>query len=279
MYHRSVRSWSVLCLVAVGCYRPTDSAHCAITCDPFSNNCPGELVCGTDSFCHGPGEAIDVCVPGLVDAMRGPDAPIIRLDAGPDAGPDGGISCVHEWAADFSSDPTTSVSVDRWQRVGGGAFPVGELQPAGAPTFWAAQSGDELITNGSSAFATATEVDVTLHVLDQTAGIQLNVNGTNGKSTQLVVTVTHVGVMESITLENRALPLAQNPLITASVSDDFHRIRLVVKPNGGLIVFAVDATTVYTSPTYATATASIMGGVTLYAAGNTQFDNADVCAQ
>ena len=262
-------------VVAAGCYRPTDLAHCAITCDPFANNCPGELVCGTDQFCHGPGESVDVCLAEVVDALRGPDAFIIRLDAGPDARPDGGLSCVHQWTADFSSDPSMG-SLDHWIPGSGGGFPTSQLQPMGAPTYWAATPGETLITSGSSAFATATTIDVTLHPLDQRAAIQFALNTATGKSTQLTVTVEATGATQAVTLTNSS---TTGPLTTLTVVDAFHRYQLAVKPNGGPIVFAIDGTAMYTAQTYDVTIGGNIGGVTLIATGNTNFDTADVCAQ
>jgi len=266
----------VLWLVAAGCYRPTDLAHCAITCDPFANNCPGELVCGTDSFCHGAGESIAGCVAEVVDALPGPDALIIRLDAGPDARPDGGSSCVHQWVTDFSSDPSTG-SLDRWIPGGGGGFPTSQLMPMGAPTYWAATAGESLVTSGSSAFATATTIDVALHPLDQRAAIQLNLNTAAGKSTQLTIAIEASGAAQTITLTNSSA--TTNPLVTVSVTDAFHHYQLGVKPNGGSIGFAIDGTAAYNSSSYAVSTGGNIGGVTLISTGNTQFDSADVCAQ
>ena len=52
-----------------------------------------------------------------------------------------------------------------------------------------------------------------------------------------------------------------------------------MKPNGGAIVFAIDGIAMYTSPSYAVSTGGNIGGVTLIATGNTDFDSADVCAQ
>ena len=275
MYAPGVRLALVLSLVATGCYHPADKAGCAITCDATKGNCPGELVCGTDNYCHGRGETLTGCVPEVVDALPAPDGFIFYLDAGPDAAPDAaGVTCVHRWTTDFTSDPT-QVMGEHWQAVGA-AFKPSELQPPRAPTYWETTGSEQLTTSGGLAFATATVVDVHATPLTTSLAIQLNVNATTGGSTQLTVDVRSTGSDQQLTLTNAATGAH---LLDITLPDAVHELTLAVKPNGGAINVLVDGVTQYSQPTYALSNGSIVGGVTLSANGMTHWDDADVCAQ
>jgi hypothetical protein len=67
-YDASVpRRWSSLAFLSIvvvvlvaGCYAPSSPASCQILCGA-GPICPGDLQCGTDHFCHAPGEAADAC--------------------------------------------------------------------------------------------------------------------------------------------------------------------------------------------------------------------------
>ena len=72
----------MLSLVGAGCYRPTNDAHCAISCDPSGMSCPTGLVCGSDGFCHG--QEGEVCGTGMIDAPL----PVDTSGDGPDGPPD-----------------------------------------------------------------------------------------------------------------------------------------------------------------------------------------------
>jgi len=270
--------------VAVGCYRPTDVTHCTISCDPLAANCPGSLVCGTDSFCHGPGERVDVCVPEVVDATRPHDAFVIPHDGfvPPDASDVTDAMadvCVHEWSADFSSDPLVG---NLWTYAGPtGGFPTMQLVPANAPSYWDSQANESLIANAMGwPFATTTKV----HVRMASAGtasepgvaVQVNVNTANGKSAQITLGLTRDAAgAQTLVLADGTTELQRTP----NLSSDFHTLDLVIGPNGGSIVLYVDHLQQAPAVTYPIELGSIIGGATVFSSGESFIDYVDICAQ
>ena len=279
-----MRSWLLVPLVAVGCYRPTDVTHCTISCDPLAANCPGTLVCGTDSFCHGTGESVDVCVPEVVDAKKPPDAFILPHDGfmPPDATSSVDAMadvCLHEWSADFSTDPLID---NQWTYAGPvGGFPTTQLMPTGAPTYWDIQRNEELITNAMGwPFATTTKVHVrmssTAVAIEPGVSVQLNVNSSNGKSAQITLGLTlDANGGQTLLLAVNGTILDHKPNLAAG----FHTLDLVIGPNGGSIVLFVDSIQENPAVTYPLAMGPINGSGTLLATAEGSVDYIDICAK
>lgn len=115
MYHLSA-----IAIALTACYRDGTVAKCAVSCDPLdtANRCPGDLLCGTDKFCHPEGESSMACTFEKNDATAPPDAAF--RDAPPvDAIPtDAFTMCAAgTWQADFDADPTV-VSAHYWRASG-----------------------------------------------------------------------------------------------------------------------------------------------------------------
>lgn len=272
-----MRSWLLLPLVAAGCYHPVDVAHCAITCDPLVGNCPGELICGTDSFCHALDEPLNGCVAGLFDAPPQPDAQIFPHDGPPDS-PVLAIdapACSSEWHADFSSDPTTGSGL-AWTSVGTVAFDFAAQVSAGT---WNAPDMTGLATSPSTDFQTQTTINAVIDLPQVGESAALVIGLTDGTQlAQLTFAIGHpTAGTDSVALTNNFGGAQPEMLASQSAPIGNHHIRLDVQWPTSTVTFTIDAA----AATQATFTKGVGTGipasVAIRVTSGANVDDIDVC--
>ncbi len=272
-----MRSWLLLSLVTAGCYHPVDVAHCAITCDPLVGDCPGELICGTDNFCHQLDEPLQGCVSGLIDAPPQPDAEIFPHDGPPDV-PVLAIdapACATEWHADFSSDPTTASGL-AWTSVGTVPFDFTAQVMFGV---WNAPDMTGLATTPSTDFQTETTINLDLDLPQVGDSATLVIGLTDGTQfAQLSFALGHpTAGTESVALTNNFGGAQPETLASQTAAIGKHHVRLDFQWPTSAVSFTIDASAATQATFMKGLGNTISDSVAIRAATGANIDDIDVC--
>ncbi len=231
----------MLPLVAAGCYRPIDVAHCAITCDPLVGNCPGSLICGTDSFCHTATEPLNNCLAGVIDAPPHADAFIFPHDGPPDALvlPIDAAACSSQWRADFDSDPTIPGAGNHWMSSGAVPFNFATQVTIGT---WNAPDMSALQTTPGMAFQGETLIDADVDLPQVGDALALSIGLTDGAQfAQLSVALGHpTAGTESLVVTNSYGAAQPEMLLGQTAAIGAHHVHVDVQWPTGIATLKLD---------------------------------------
>lgn len=258
------------------CYRDGTVERCAVTCNPLDNHCPGGLLCGTDSFCHGPDESEHACEFQQNDALIAPDVAI--RDAPPvDVIPtDTFTSCPGgAWQANFTDDPTQAATGNSWKGTRF-AFASDVTNEVWVPS----QDGEVLTTTPPAPFTGLTlfearvdakvvdkgHVELHLEAGDDTESVAVDVDVTHQGSNQVIV----VNLYGAVTVTQSATMSVDPHLLIGKLDYAGHAFKLFVDDaSGGAAI---------TIPTFAPRLSASAESFAVSAGTGSSVDDLGVCA-